>query len=161
MSDWEWVPLRQWYSCCAPWGTQSNLRKIKIKPWSLYFLQIWPILVAILLLLCFVARCSWKCFVYSSTTQLFQKINLILLKEKYSGSSMSVPRTLEFLLQSLWFCFWCRTPIPFHQCLCILLGFHSFLKGSSPHVLVAAVAVHTNISWLIISPLPSSVYPLL
>lgn len=38
VSQWDWVPLRQRYSCWGPWGAQSSFRRLKINTWSLYFL---------------------------------------------------------------------------------------------------------------------------
>lgn len=109
----QWVILLLW--------SMSNLRRLKINAWSLYFLQIWSILVAVLSLFGFVARCSWKCFGYSSTIQPFQKIAEIwcFLRKNILGAAWGYHEFWSFCLQSVWFCFWCRTPIPFHRCVCL------------------------------------------
>lgn len=121
MSQWHQVPLRQSYSCCDPWGAQSNLRRLKINTWSLYFLQICPILVAMVLLLGSVARCSWKCFIYSLTIQLFQKTKEIwcFLRRNALWAAWGYHGLWSSCLQPVWFCFWCRAPVPFYPCVCL------------------------------------------
>lgn len=136
MSQWDRVPLRDWYSCWGPWSAQSNHRRLKITTWSLYFLQKCPILVAISLLLGFVATCSWKCFVYSYTLQFFQKIKEIwcFLRKNILRAARGYDGLWCSCLQPVWFCFWCRTPIPFYQCVCLFCWDFIAFKTEAHHM---------------------------